>query len=166
MKHPIDNITWLPAGDLDPNDYNPNVVFGPEMKLLEFSILHQGWLQPILITDKKVIIDGFHRYTLALNSPEVKALTGGKIPCAVLNLTEPERMLLTIRINRAKGAHIAVKMHDIAVSLVEDHGLSVEKIAAEIGATKDEVELLLMDGVFKKFDTRNHKFSKAWYPKR
>ena len=166
MDHPIENIEWIAADELKANDYNPNVVFGPEMKLLEHSIISSGWIQPILITDKKVIIDGFHRYSLALNSPEVKALTDGKVPCCVLNLTEPERMLLTIRINRAKGAHIAVKMHDIAVSLVEDHGLSVEKIAAEIGATKDEVELLLMDGVFKKFDTKNHKYSKSWYPKK
>ena len=166
MNHPVEDIQWIPAEQLDPNDYNPNVVFGPEMKLLEFSILKQGWIQPILVTQDNIIIDGFHRHTLALKVPKVRELTGGKVPCCVLNLTEPERMLLTIRINRAKGSHIAVKMHGIAVSLVKDHGISVEQMAKEIGATKDEVELLLMDGVFKKFDTKNHKYSKAWYPKK
>ena len=37
MDHPIDKIEWLPASDLIANSYNPNVVFTPEMKLLELS---------------------------------------------------------------------------------------------------------------------------------
>jgi hypothetical protein len=47
------------------------VVFTPELKLLELSIIKRGCLQPILITDKKVIIDGFHRHQLALTSQKV-----------------------------------------------------------------------------------------------
>lgn len=163
--HPIDNIEWIPAKELNPNDYNPNIVFTPELKLLEQSIIDTKWIQPILITKEKVIIDGFHRYSLCLNSDKVKAMTDGKVPCAVLNLSEPERMLLTIRINRAKGSHQSIKMHEIVHKLVEFYGITKEKVAKDIGATKAEVELLLQDGVFKKLGIPNHKYSKAWYPK-
>ena len=29
---PINNIQWLDCEDLEANDYNPNVVFTPELK--------------------------------------------------------------------------------------------------------------------------------------
>ena len=32
MDHPINNIQWIEAEKLNPNDYNPNVVFIPELK--------------------------------------------------------------------------------------------------------------------------------------
>ena len=56
MNNPIDNIKWLDANELNGNDYNPNVVFTPELKLLETSILKTGWVQPILISKDKTII--------------------------------------------------------------------------------------------------------------
>lgn len=165
INHPIYNIKWVDVDTLKSNDYNPNVVYNKELELLELSILTNGWIQPILINQDNVIIDGFHRSSLAKHSKKLRALTDGKVPVAILDLTEAERKLLTIRINRAKGSHIACKMSDIIKSLVEEHGMSVADIQKGIGASKDEVELLLMDGVFKKLDIQNHKYSKAWYPK-
>lgn len=168
MNNPIDNIVWLDTNELKPNDYNPNVVYNKELNLLELSILKNGWIQPILVNregDGYVIIDGFHRYSLAKRSKKLIAMTKGKVPCAVLELSEAERMLLTIRINRAKGSHIACKMSDIIKTLVEKHEMSINDIMKGIGANKDEIELLLMDDVFKKLDIQNHKYSRAWYPR-
>jgi len=164
QNSPITNVEWVEVDSLSANDYNPNVVFKQEMKLLEFSIITHGWIQPILITADNIIIDGFHRYTLAKTSPELRKLSDGLVPVVRMQLDEAARKLLTIRINRAKGSHIAIKMSDIIKSLVNDHGLPVKEIAREIGATKDEVELLLMENVFKKLDIENHQYSKAWYP--
>ena len=36
---PIMNVQWVPVKDLDPNQYNPNIVFNRELRLLEYSIL-------------------------------------------------------------------------------------------------------------------------------
>lgn len=155
--NPIDNIQWIDPNELEANTYNPNMVYPQELKLLEFSIQNQGWVQPILVNQNKEIIDGFHRWLIAKKN-------GWLVPIAILNLTEPERKLLTIRINRAKGSHIAFKMSDIIKSLVNEHGMPVKQIAKEIGATKDEIELLLMDNVFKKLRIEEHEYSKAWYP--
>lgn len=163
--HPISSIEWVDVDRLTANDYNPNVVFTKEMQLLKCSLLKSGWIQPILITQEYVIIDGFHRSTLAKADDEVRAMTGGKVPVVVMHLSEAERMLLTIRINRAKGSHIAIKMSEIMHSLIEQHGLTVKEICEGIGTTKDEVELLMMDNVFKALKISEHKYSKAWYPK-
>lgn len=161
---PVNKIEWVDANTLSANDYNPNVVYKQEMNLLEFSIIAQGWVQPLLITKENVIIDGFHRWLLAKNSKKMKAEFGTQVPVVRLDLTEPERKLLTIRINRAKGSHVAFKMSDLIKSLVNDHDMPVEQIAREIGGTKEEIELLLMENVFKKLDIVNHQYSKAWYP--
>jgi len=164
MKHPIDSVVWVDADLLKANDYNPNYVFSKEFNLLEFSILKSGWIQPILVTQDYTIIDGFHRATLAKTSKKVRELTNGKVPVVIMDLTEPERKLLTVRINRAKGSHVAVKMSDLIKSLVREHGLGIDYIVESIGATKEEIELLLMDDVFKKLKIDEHKYSNAWIP--
>lgn len=162
---PINNIQWIDVKELKANDYNPNVVFTKEMELLKFSLLKQGWIQPVLVTQDYEIIDGFHRSSLAKADKQVQKMTGGKVPVVVMNLSEPQRMLLTIRINRAKGSHVAVKMSDIIKSLVNDYGMPVKDICKEIGATKDEIELLQLEDVFKKHNVnKESKYSKAWIP--
>lgn len=162
---PISKVEWIDVNELSANDYNPNVVYSKEMELLKLSLLKNGWIQPILCTQNYVIIDGFHRASIAKADKEVFAMTKGKVPVVIMNLSEPERMLLTIRINRAKGQHIAIKMSDIIKQLVNDYGVPVAEICNQIGATKDEIELLLMDSVFKKYDiTKESKYSNAWVP--
>lgn len=162
-EQPISNVQWVPVEKLQANDYNPNVVFSDEMKLLKYSIEKSGWIQPILVTQDYVIIDGFHRATLAKQHKDITV--EGKVPCVVMNLSEPERMLLTIRINRAKGSHIAVKMADIIHKLVNDYCMSLEAVGHGIGARQEEVELLLMDNVFQKKNiTEETRYSKAWIP--
>lgn len=162
-KHPIMNIHWFETKELDPNHYNPNVVQNSELNLLKRSLLEQGWIQPILVTASKIIIDGFHRYWLTVNDKEVRAFTDGQVPCAVLDISEREAMIITIRMNRAKGNHMAFKMHDIITELVKG-GMSKADVGKAIGAGKDEVELLLQEDVFKKLDVANKNYSKAWTP--
>jgi len=73
-------------------------------------------------------------------------------------------MLCTIRMNRAKGSHVAVQMSEIIHQLIDEHNLDPNEIAQEIGATKDEINLLYQDGVFKMKNIKDYKYSKAWYP--
>ncbi len=165
MTDPISNIEWRLAASLKANEYNPNVVHSPEMKLLERSILMTGWVQPILIAADGTIIDGFHRATLARSSPALLEAYSGRVPCAVLQVDRPQAMILTIRMNRAKGTHVAVRMSEIVHELVQQHGLTRAAIALELGATLAEVDLLLQDGVFKAKKIAQHQYSKAWYPR-
>lgn len=158
MKHPIESIVWRSPFELNANHYNPNHVLDKEMKLLEFSIMKSGWVQAILITQDDVIIDGFHRVTVA-------RVNNWKVPCAVMNLSEAERIMLTIRINRAKGSHVALKMASIMKHLVHGLGVPTADICKGIGCDKSEVELLLLEDVFEKEEIAQHQYSKAWYPK-
>lgn len=156
-NNPLETIIWVDPNKLTANDYNPNNVFTNEMRLLEFSMKRQSWIQPILITKDLVIIDGFHRHTIAKRN-------GWLVPCAVLDISDVERRLLTIRINRAKGSHIAVRMSDIIKGLLAD-GVSAAEIAKEIGGDLAEVELLSRDNVFEKFKLDGYEYSKSWVPR-
>lgn len=163
-NEPIERIEWRQAGDLCANDYSPNVVLNAELKLLSASILRNGWIQPILISADGVIIDGFHRWWLSVNDKAVRERYGGRVPCVVLDLSEPERMLLTVRINRAKGVHVAAKMHDLVTKVHQTYGYSVKEISEQIGATFAEVDLLLREGVFDALNIKQHRYSRAWVP--
>ncbi len=160
---PIANIVWRDPAGLNANDYNPNVVQNAELDLLKLSLMKQGWVQPILIDAGGRIIDGFHRATLCRTDRQLRARYP-LIPCAVLPLSRPEVMLLTIRINRAKGTHAALRMSAIVQELVKEHGMSRASVAAEIGGTVAEVDLLLQASLFKAKDLSNHRFSRAWVP--
>lgn len=164
MNHPIDRIQWVPTSLLKANDYNPNVVFDAELKLLERSILRTGWVQPVLVSEDWEIVDGFHRWWLASNSKQIRDRDEGRVPVSVLAVDRPHAMLLTVRMNRAKGSHVALRMHDLVVKLVNEHHLEREEIAAEIGATLAEVDLLYQEGVFSARKTERWKYSRAWVP--
>ena len=166
-KQPIDNITWIPIEELHTNDYNPNHVFKQELQLIHTSITRNGWLQPIIINHDKTIIDGYHRVTLLKQDPELYQQTQGKVPCITLNLTKPQRILLTIRINRAKGTHTAYKMHQAITTLHHEYGLNKETIAHEIGATTEEITLLLTENIFtQKHYNETTKYNQAWTPQK
>lgn len=161
---PISNIEWLDASTLHANYWNPNRVHKPELKLLEHSLLSTGWIQPILANKNGMVIDGFHRWRLSQDSTAVKERYHGKLPVATLPVEDDVAMAITVRINRAKGTHVAVEMHKLVQSLVEQHNWSREQIAKEIGAHVNEVDLLLQEGVFTSKDIKSWSYSKAWYP--
>ena len=161
---PVHNIVYRHVDQLLANDYNPNIVFDQELKLLEFSLLKTGWIQPVLISNENIIIDGFHRYYLSKTSKGLIDKYHGYLPCAILAQNEAERMMMTIRINRAKGSHIAVSMSKIIRSLHDEYNISLKEIGENIGAIPGEIELLYKADIFKKLDIQKHKYSKAWYP--
>lgn len=169
-KQPINDIKWMPVTQLDANDYNPNHVMNAEFQLLKHSLLASGWIQPILVaktpdSERYTIIDGFHRSTLAKVDPQVNKMTNGLVPCCVMEMTQAERKMLTVRINRAKGSHSSIKMHDLVKSLIVDEGMAPEVVAKGIGATKHEINTLLQENLFEKFDVDNHEYSQAWMPR-
>lgn len=170
-SQPVSKIRWLHTSWISANDYNPNVVFDKELTLLEHSILKNGWLHPIIVCSKNAckreyeIIDGFHRYSLSKLSKKLIEIHSGYVPAVVLDISEADRMLLTIRINRAKGTHMAFKMADIIKTLIDTHGLTSSEVAQGIGAGEDEVKILYENSIFKRLDLQNHKYSKAWRTK-
>lgn len=164
-KQPLEKITWIDRNELKPNNYNPNVVAPPELKLLKISILEDGWTQPIVVNSDYSIIDGFHRWTVS-GHKEIYDLTDGKVPVVIVeNKTKDDKMMATIRHNRARGTHLVLAMSDIVTEMV-NNGLSGEEIMLRLGMEKEEVTRLLYKAGIPKSDVfKDAEFRKAWTPK-
>ena len=133
------------------------------MTLLETSILTTGWVQPV-IHNSGIIVDGFHRWWLSHNSHALISKYHGVLPAVDVCLGTIEAMLLTIRINRAKGTHAALRLSDVVRRLI-NAGASIEQVQQGAGMTSAEVELLTGGTVFTAKGIDSHTYSKAWKPK-
>lgn len=166
IKEPIANVQWVYCDEVIGNDYNPNKVAPPEMKLLELSILQDGFTQPIVgITDneinKKIVIDGFHRNVIGKTSEVICNRMYGHLPLVILNKDITSRMASTIRHNRARGTHEVTPLSKI-VEEMYFRGWSDKKIREELGMDKEELlRMKQFTGLGSLFEKRN--YSKSWY---
>lgn len=165
-KEPVDCVLWVPAGEVQANDYNPNSVAPPEMKLLEHSISEDGYTQPIVTWRNDAlyeVIDGFHRNRVGKESPIVRERLKGYLPVTVVNdsrTDRTDRIAATIRHNRARGKHKVEAMSDIVIEL-KRRNWTDEKIGRELGMDPDEVlRLTQITGLAEMFI--NEEFSQAW----
>lgn len=163
---PVDCVQWVPAEQVQANDYNPNAVAPPEMRLLEHSISEDGYTQPIVAWHNNgvyEVVDGFHRNRVGRESKKVRQRTKGYLPLTIINqqrTSRNDRIAATIRHNRARGKHRVDAMADIVQELVR-RNWSDTRIAKELGMDADEVlRLKQITGLAELFADRE--FSEAW----
>ena len=164
---PVDCVLWVPVGAVAANDYNPNVVAPPEMRLLERSIEADGYTQPVVAWETEAgryeVVDGFHRARIGRESAAVRARIRGYLPVVVVGDDRQERgdrIAATIRHNRARGKHLVAVMSDIVLELARRNWPDA-KIGRELGMDADEVlRLKQIGGLAELFADRE--FSEAW----
>ncbi len=163
---PVDCVLWVEAETVQANDYNPNVVAPPEMKLLEHSIDVDGFTQPIVtfpVNGHREVVDGFHRNRVGKESKSVSKRLHGYLPVTTIRSDRQDRndrIAATIRHNRARGRHQVDNMSEIVVELSR-RNWSAEKIGRELGMVPDVVlRLKQISGLAEMF--ADQEFSEAW----
>jgi ParB-like chromosome segregation protein Spo0J len=167
-SEPVDFVRWVKNETVTANDYNPNKVAPPEMRLLELSIANDGYTQPIVTWDdveKETIevIDGFHRNRVGKESKVVAKRVCGYLP--IVNIRQEQsnkkdRMASTIRHNRARGKHQVDAMSEIVIEL-KNRNWNNSRIARELGMDEEEVlRLCQISGIEYLFTDKD--FSRAW----
>lgn len=160
LTFPCLDVKLVPTEKVVANDYNPNKVATPEMKLLKLSIELDGVTMPVVTyydkeRDMYEVVDGFHRYTVLKDY-----FKSDVIPVSVIDKPLDERMGSTIRHNRARGTHQIRSMSDIVIDLSKG-GWSDEEICKKLGMELDEViRLKQISGLKEAF--ANHEFSRSW----
>lgn len=160
VEFPCLDVRLVPIEKVVANDYNPNVVATPEMRLLELSIKLDGVTMPIVTyydknQDQYIVVDGFHRYTILKDY-----LKSDVAPVVVIDKPLDERMGSTIRHNRARGTHQIRSMSDLVLELTR-MGWDEAEICKKLGMELDEViRLKQISGLKEAF--ANHEFSKSW----
>lgn len=166
-SEPIDFVKWVKTDLVHANDYNPNSVAPPEMALLEHSIEHDGYTQPVVGwahgDGMFEVVDGFHRTTVAKRSEMVRSRLQGFMPIVSIqeeNTDRNDRVAATIRHNRARGKHNVNSMSDIVIEL-KKRNWSDDRVARELGMDADEVlRLCQVSGLVEVFG--DDEFSQAW----
>jgi len=166
-QSPVYRVIAVPIEKIVPNDYNPNSVAPPEMRLLYDSIKEDGYTMPIVCyhdkeQDRYVIVDGFHRYRVMLDYPDIYLREEGKLPVSVIDKPLDHRMASTIRHNRARGSHDVDLMSNIVKELHE-LGRSDAWISRHLGMDRDEIlrlkQITGLASLFKEIG-----FGQAWEP--
>lgn len=169
-NEPVDCIIWVKKENITANDYNPNKVAPPEMKLLYDSIKCDGYTQPIVTgtpidentnQNEYIVTDGYHRNVIPRQHSDIDTKLHGYLPVTVLEgKTRSELMASTIRHNRARGTHDVDLMSNIVAEL---HTLGREDkwIAKHLGMSIDEIlRLKQITGLAELF--KDNDFSNSW----
>ena len=166
-RSPAYRVIAVPVEKVVPNSYNPNTVAPPEMKLLYESIKNDGYTMPVVCyynksDDKYIIVDGFHRYRIMLEHPDIYEREKGLLPVSVIDKPLEQRIASTIRHNRARGNHDVDLMGNIVKELHE-LGRSDAWISKHLGMDRDEIlRLKQITGLAALF--KDVKFGQAWRP--
>ena len=166
-EQPIDCVLWVKQERITANDYNPNNVAPPEMRLLSTSLELDGFTQPIVVTENEPqhyeIVDGFHRHEIGKNRAAMKRQLKGYQPIACLRKERQQkldRIAATVRHNRARGRHQINAMSELVRELAL-LGWNDAKIGQELGMDDDEVlRLKQINGLLELFADR--RYSEAW----
>lgn len=164
---PVYGVRRVPIEKVRANEYNPNRVAPPEMRLLYDSIKQDGYTMPIVCyynekDDMYEIVDGFHRYTVMLQHQDIYDREHGTLPVSVIDKPIDERMASTIRHNRARGTHDVDLMSNIVAEL-HKIGRSDAWLAKHLGMDQDEIlRLKQITGLAEAF--KDHEFSRSWEP--
>lgn len=167
-SEPVDYVKWVKNDTVTANDYNPNKVAPPEMKLLELSIVNDGYTQPIVSWSNPEkgaieVIDGFHRNRVGKESKAVQQRVQGYLPVVDIRTEQSsknDRMASTIRHNRARGKHQVDAMSEIVIEL-KNRNWRNARIATELGMDEEEVlRLCQISGLEHLFSDKD--FSRAW----
>ena len=166
-RSPVYGVIAVPIEKVVANNYNPNIVAPPEMKLLELSIWEDGYTMPCVcyyLKDRDLyeIVDGFHRYMVMKTSARIYKREHGLLPVTVIDKDISERMASTIRHNRARGTHNVELMSGIVSELVAS-GMSDAWIMRNIGMSKDELlRLKQVSGLAELFAEKTFGKSEEW----
>ncbi|GAB6124256.1 ParB/RepB/Spo0J family partition protein [Dysgonomonas termitidis] len=163
---PVDFVAWEKTENVEGNDYNPNSVAPPEMKLLITSIEEDGYTMPVVTSPEENlfrIVDGFHRRQAEKCSKKISQNTYGRLPVTFIRESQrklDDRMASTVRHNRARGSHDIDLMAGIVRELVS-MGRSPAWISKHVGMDMDEIlRLKQLTGLAALFADKDFSFGK------
>lgn len=130
------NIQNLPIEQLQPNDYNPNVMTDDEFEEFTAEVKHLGKLpKPVVVRPNGtgyVIIDGEHAWRAA------QEVGLDNVPCEIIQADDFEAMRQTYKRNQ-HGTHNPLKQGYLFKRMMAERGLSQRQLADEMEISEGTV---------------------------
>jgi len=137
-------VQMIPIDQIDPNEWNPNVMNTFTMNQLADDMEEMGCLQPILVTRKDDgryrIIDGEHRYDGA-KLCDMTEIPGIVVEQGALAKSEDEQQFQTVRMNKLRGKLDKRKFRKMVEGLASRYPTDVlaEKLAFDDPSQLDDM---------------------------
>jgi ParB-like chromosome segregation protein Spo0J len=150
--------------ELRPAEWRVNHVFKPELKMLADSITKHGWLQPIVVMQDGLIVDGTARWYLAQSSKPIFKRDAGQIPVVLFDGDEIDAMVAHLRLNRARGVVIPRSLSVLVRDVVRSGKYTLETLQKELRFSSDELSVLVEGSLLKVRKIDEYNYSKSWVP--
>ena len=143
------DISLIKIDQINPNDYNPNVVPDGIMAKLRAEIGQKGLCEPIIVRSKGdgyELVDGYHRWLIC------RDLGWKEIPCIIQGYDDSEAKIKTLQLNYMRGSAVPIKLANLIHDLSKEIKLEdlAKRIPYEEPQMLDNLELLKLPEDFGK----------------
>lgn len=129
MDKPRLEIAYVDPADLRPNGWNPNRMTDAMLNRLRAEIWRVGYVDPIIALRDGRIIDGEHRWKIALDRKE-------KVPVVYLDIPEEIAKTLTVNLDAIHGDHDPA----LLMELIESIGFTEPEVESVFGMKPRDLE--------------------------
>lgn len=113
---------------------NPNKMSKDQMEALKLSITTYGELQPVIVDQDNVLIDGHQRLQAYKEMDKIQ------IPAIVVNLkNEADKKLLSQIMNKLKGRHDRLLDKDEFKAILEDNEFDMQRLTEATAISEQEI---------------------------
>jgi hypothetical protein len=132
-------IVWVPAGELNPAEYNPRKLSKAEAKQLKKSIERYGMVEPIVVNSweerSNVIIGGHQRWYI------LQDMKWPEVPVVYIEIDDLEREReLNLRLNRNTGQWDSDLLPAFGEELLREVGFTDKELSAIFDTDDDDDE--------------------------
>lgn len=150
--------------DLVPAPWATGFLLRPDERLLADSLTLHGWLVPLVVTKKGLVVDGNQRHRLATTDRRVVKAVGEKVPVTVVDCDEVDAMVMHVRLNRGRGMVVAKRVSNLIHEVLSAGRHDRDELRKMLCMTPEEFAVL-HDAVYVKLRAvAQHQYSRAWVP--
>lgn len=150
--------------DLRAGSWQSTHILRPDLLVLARSLAELGFVSPLTVMKRDgSIIDGYHRWRILKDNKELQKQIK-HIPCVVIDCDSIEAAMLHLRLNRSRGSLLAHRVSEVVRNLIKSKKYTEEDLRQLLSMNAEEFDLLMDGTIIKRFNYKEHKYSRAWVP--
>jgi ParB-like chromosome segregation protein Spo0J len=161
----MSNYTEVDLKKIQPAPWRATYVLKPDLRLLTESMIDYGWIQPIVVRKRDMmIIDGNYRWQLVCENKKVRQSCGAKVPVIIVDVDDADAMLMHIRLNLGRGRTLGERMSKCIKQIVRSGKYTEGEVRSMLKLQREEMDLMMDGSLLKKRNIADYTYSPAWVP--
>ena len=140
-------------------------VLKPDLRLLAESMTEYGWVQPLVVRERDLmIIDGHYRWELACENKKVRAACGNSVPVMMVDIDDADAMVMHLRLNLGRGRVLGERMSKCIRQILRSGKYTEGELRSLLKLQREEMDLMVEGTLLKKRNIAEYQYSPAWVP--